>query len=197
MVSEYQLTLSPKFPDTAQPRARAVLESTRAALRFIPNMHAVMANSPGLLETYATGYALFREESGFTPAEQEVVLLTVSRENGCEYCVAAHSFLADAVSRVPTAVTDAIRSGAEIAEPRLGALSRFTAVMVAARGLPTRHDVQAFLAEGFTERQVLEIVLAIAVKTISNYANHLFHTPLDAVFTPRAWNELSLDTHAA
>jgi AhpD family alkylhydroperoxidase len=61
-------------------------------------MYAVMANSPGLLETYATGYAAFREASGFTPAEQEVVLLTVSHENGCEYCVAAHSFLADQVS---------------------------------------------------------------------------------------------------
>ena len=192
MVSEYQLTLTPKTPAIAEPRARAVLESTLTTLRFIPNMYAVMANSPGLLETYAAGYNLFREESGFSPAEQEVVLLTISRENGCEYCVAAHSFLADAVSKVPPAVTEAIRTGGEIGDARLAALSRFTSTMVADRGLPTRRGVQAFLAAGYTERQILEIVLAIAVKTLSNYANHIFHTQLDPVFASKVWNESAL-----
>jgi uncharacterized peroxidase-related enzyme len=197
MVSEYQLTLVPQTPATAELRAGAVLEATRKALKFIPNMYAAMANAPGLLETYATGYQLFREESGFTQAEQEVVLLTISRENGCEYCVAAHSFLADAVSKVPASVTEAIRTGSGIADPALGALSRFTSVMVASRGLPGRRDVHDFLAAGYTERQILEIVLAIAVKTLSNYANHLFHTPLDPIFAERSWNESALTGSAA
>ncbi|MCS7704844.1 hypothetical protein N0018_34145, partial [Pseudomonas aeruginosa] len=46
------------------------------------------------------------------------------------------------------------------------------------------------LAAGYGERQVLEIVLALAVKTLSNYANHLFHTPLDEMFADRAWQQI-------
>ena len=51
--------------------------------------------------------------------------------------------------------------------------------MVATRGLPTRRDVDSFLSAGYSERLILEVVLAIAVKTLSNYSNHLFHTPVD------------------
>jgi uncharacterized peroxidase-related enzyme len=152
-------------------------------------MFGVMANSPGLLDTYVHGYERFRALSGFTPAEQEVVLLAVSRENGCTYCVAAHSFIADRMSGVPQAVTDAIRDGEPIPDARLAALHDFTRTMVAKRGLPDSSDVDAFLAAGYSERQILEVVLAIAVKTLSNYTNHLFHTPVDEVFACRAWTD--------
>lgn len=189
MQAEYKLTLSAVNPKQAEPLAMARLEEAMHKLGFIPNMYGVMANSPGLLDTYIHGYERFRELSGFTPAEQEVVLLAVSRENGCTYCVAAHSFLADNMSGVPVAVTEAIRDGAPIPDAKLAALHDFTRTMVAKRGLPGQADVQAFLGAGFNERQILEIVLAIAVKTLSNYANHLFHTPLDGVFAARAWND--------
>lgn len=187
MLAEYKLTLPPQSLDTAEPKGRAVLEEVVAKVGFVPNMYAVMVNSPGLLKTYLEGYAQFRQESGFTPAEQEVIFLTISRENGCEYCVAAHSLIADAVSKVPPAVTNAIREGRGIPDAQLAALSEFTRVMLSTRGLPARKDVEKFLAAGYTQRQVLEIVLALAVKTLSNYANHLFHTPLDKRLAPRRW----------
>jgi len=139
-----------------------------------------------LLDTYVHGYER-SALSGFTPAEQEVVLLAVSRENGCTYCVAAHSFIADKMSGVPEAVTNAIRDGQPIPDARLAALHDFTRTMVIKRGLPDKTDVSAFLAAGYSERQILEVVLAIAVKTLSNYANHLFHTPVDGMFAGRAW----------
>ena len=81
----------------------------------------------------------------------------------------------------------AIRDGRLIPDPKLQALAEFTRVMVASRGLPDRKHTDAFLSAGYGERQILEIVLAIAVKTLSNYANHLFHTPLDAKFEGRRW----------
>jgi AhpD family alkylhydroperoxidase len=115
------------------------------------------------------------------------VFLAISYENGCGYCMGAHSFIADKMSKVPTPVTDAIRTGARVPEARLAALAEFTRVMVAKRGLPSKADVAAFLKAGFTERQILYIVLAIAVKTLSNYSNHLFHTQLDERFASRAW----------
>jgi uncharacterized peroxidase-related enzyme len=190
MQAEIRLTLAPITAGQAAPLARSRLDEAQAKLGFVPNMYSVMANSPGLLDTYIHGYNRFREDSGFTSAEQEVVLLAVSRENGCSYCVAAHSFLGDAMSGVPLEVTDAIRDGCPIADARFAALHDFTRTMVVKRGLPSRDDIMAFLGAGYSERHVLEIVLAIAVKTLSNYANHLFHTPLDAPFGVRAWTDL-------
>ena len=188
MPAEYRLSLPPRTLDTAEPRAREALEKAQASIGFIPNMYATMATSPGLLETYQTGYAAFRTGSGFTPAEQEVVLLSISRENECTYCVAAHSTLADTASRVPSEVTDAIRDDLEVPDARLAALSTFTRAMVAKRGLITRAEAEDFLAAEYTERQILEIVLAIAVKTLSNYSNHLFHTAVDSAFAKRRWS---------
>ena len=189
MTSEYKLTLQPKTVNNADPGAKALLEKAKAKLGFVPNMYAGMANSPGLLETYMDGYDRFRQNSGFTPAEQEVVFLTISRDNACDYCVAAHSMIADRMSKVPPPVTDAIRNGQPIPDSKLAALSAFTDVLFTTRGLPSKADVQAFLSAGYEERHVLEIVLAIAVKTLSNYSNHLFHTPLDEMFTNREWKK--------
>jgi uncharacterized peroxidase-related enzyme len=187
MTSEYRLNLPPKTLENADPKAKAVLEKAKAQTGFIPNMYAFMANSPGLLETYLDGYARFRSASKLSPAEQEVVFLTISRTNGCEYCVAAHSMLADQMSKVPPAVTQAIRERRGIPDPKLAALSRFTDTMLSTRGQPSTNDIQQFLRAGYDERHVLEIILAISVKTLSNYANHLFQTPLDEMFASREW----------
>lgn len=67
-------------------------------------------------------------------------------------------------------------------EPRLEALRRFTEIMLESRGNPTKADVAAFRAADFDERHVLGIILAIAVKTLSNYTNHLFKPEVDGPF---------------
>jgi uncharacterized peroxidase-related enzyme len=189
MLSEYQLTLPGLGLENADGRAKAVLEKAKAQVGFVPNMYAGMANSPGLLETYLDGYSAFRKESGFTPAEQELIFLVISRENGCEYCMAAHSTLADKHSGLAPEITDAIRGGQPVGDQKLAALADFTRTLFQTRGLPSRGAVEGFLAAGYGERQILEIVLALAVKTLSNYSNHLFHTPLDDMFAGRAWKQ--------
>ena len=188
MTDAAKLTLSPKTLETADPRAKAILEKAKAQVGFIPNMYAGMANSPGLLQTYLDGYASFRTYSGFTPAEQEVVFLTISRENGCDYCMAAHSMIADKASKVSPDVLRAIRSGASISDTKLAALNAFTSHMFATRGRPTAASLKAFLDAGYTEAQVLEIVLALAVKTLSNYANHVNNPKVDDAFAAYAWS---------
>ena len=187
MNARYKSNLPIQTLDNTSSDAKVLLESAKAKLGFVPNMYGAMANSPGLLATYMKGYDHFRQESGFSPQEQEVVFLTISRANGCEYCVAAHSLVADQMTKVPLPVTDAIRSFSPIPDPKLAALSAFTDVMFDSRGTPPQADVSAFIGAGYNERHVLEIVLAIAVKTLSNYANHLFQTPVDAMFAGRAW----------
>lgn len=186
-MSTYQMTLGAHTIESAPADARPILETAKARLGLVPNMYASMANLPGLLGTYIHGYELFRAQSGFTPPEQEVVLLVVSRENACEYCVAAHSMIAEKMSKVPAQALGAIRDGEAIADPKLAALADFTRAMVRKRGNPSPADAAAFLKAGYTEHQILAIVLAVAVKTISNYSNHLFHTPVDAPFAPFAW----------
>lgn len=196
MTNPYRTTLPLLAPENADPKARELLERAKKQLGMIPNMYAAMANAPEALDTYLYGYERFRKESGFSPAEQEVVFLTVSYENGCEYCMAAHSAIADTRSGVPRDVTDAIRTGTEIGGRRLRALSEFTRAMLRKRGRPDQKDVDLFLAAGFSEKQVLDIVLAIAVKTISNYTNHVFETPVDAPFKGRLWKPADAEPRA-
>ena len=174
--------------ETAVGKARSLLEGARKKLGFVPNMYGAMANEPALYEAYATTYDAFRAEAGFTPIEQEVIFLAISRANGCDYCMAAHSFVADKMSMVPAAITDAIRDGRLIPDPKLAALAAFTATMVTTRGRPTDRDVDAFKGAGYTEKNILGVILAISVKTLSNYTNHVFHTPVDEVFAGRTWS---------
>ena len=115
------------------------------------------------------------------------MFLAISREHECVYCLTAHSFVADVLSRVPRAVTDAIRDDAPIPDGKLAALAGFVRHLVATRGRPTVEQANAFLRAGYSEAQVLYLILAIAVKTISNYTNHLFDTPVDGIFKARAW----------
>ena len=187
MSQEKTLTLPALTADTADAAGKAVLDKALAQVGFIPNMYANMVHSPGLLDTYLDGYSRFRESSGFTPAEQEVVFLTISRENNCHYCVTAHSMIADKMSGVAADVLQAVRNNQAIADPKLAALSQFTQRMVESRGFPSKTDVADFLEVGYSERQVLEIVLAMAVKTISNFSNHLFDTPVDEMFSAYQW----------
>lgn len=187
MATEYHLTLSAVRTDDAEPRAKTLLEKLVEDIGFVPNMHARLANSPGLLEAYLTGSKRFREESGFSRAAQEVVILTISRFNDCRYCMAAHSFLADQTTDIPPVVIEAIRKHNTIPDVKLSMLSAFTEIMLESQGKPSADDVNVFLNAGFTERHVLEIILAIAVSTISNFANHVFHTELDEVFADRVW----------
>jgi len=175
-------TLHAVDPARAEGAQRDILDKAVRQVGFLPNMYANMANAPAVLSTYLHGYALFRSESGFTPAEQEVVFLAVSRTNGCTYCMAAHSMIADKKSGVPADVLQAIRAGTPIPDTRLAALHALTTEMVKTQGRPAAAAVQAFLAAGFTERDVLYLVLAIAVKTLSNYSNHAFATQVDPVF---------------
>lgn len=172
---------------TANETQKDLLITAKKENKMIPNMYKAMVNSPGLLDTYMHGYKMFREGSGFSTAEQEVVFLTISAENQCVYCMGAHSLLADTVSKVPVEVTEAIRNNTEIPHEKLRTLSEFTSVMVNKRGFPSVDDVEKFLKSGYSEQHLLSIILAISVKTISNYVNHIFDTELDSIFKVREW----------
>jgi hypothetical protein len=165
MMSLYRSPLSPLDVDTAEGESKERLTFLRETRGRIPNMYANMAHSPGLLSTF----------------------LTVSRFFECTYCMAAHSFIADHVSKTPLEVTDAIRSDALIADERFAALEAMTRELLTTQGRPSSAVVGRFTAAGYTDRQVLDVILAVALKTLSNWTNHVFDTELDSKFVDRRW----------
>lgn len=183
------LTVELKTIENTDSISSEILKTAKNKMGMIPNMYAGMANNPALLDAYIKSYNTFRENSGFNSQEQEVVFLAIAFENNCDYCMAAHSFVADNVSKVPTEVTNAIRNNTEVPNAKLKALSDFSKAMVSKRGLPSFEDIDAFLNSGYTQNHILGIITGIGVKTMSNYFNHVFNTPLDNAFSGRAWEK--------
>jgi uncharacterized peroxidase-related enzyme len=173
--------------DEATETQKELLTITKKEYKMIPNMYRAMVNNPVLLKSYMDAYKGFRTESNFSSVEQEVVFLTISVENNCSYCMAAHSIIADLVSKVPPNITDAIRTGDEIPDAKLKSLREFTSIMLNKRGNPSEEDVRLFFENGYNEQHILDIILAISIKTISNYTNHIFHTEIDSAFKIREW----------
>lgn len=171
--------------ETVPEAGRETLETVNKAYGFVPNLIGTMVESPALASAYLDIGKSFGQTS-FTPTEQQVVLLTTSRINECEYCVAAHSTIAK-LGSVPASVVSAIREDRPIDDPRLETLRDFTRQVVEARGWVGESAVQDFIDAGFTRAQVLEVVLGVAMKTLSNYTNHIAETDLDDAFQAEKW----------
>lgn len=172
--------------ETAPEAARPLLRGAQNKLGFVPNLYAALAESPAALSAYLTLSDLLGETS-FTPVEQQVLALAVSAKNQCGYCMAAHSTIARHMVQVPGVIVDALRDGQALDDARLEALRRFAEAVVTERGEVRGRPLEAFLAAGFSHQQVIEVVLGVAMKTLSNYANHLIETPVDAAFKGETW----------
>lgn len=170
---------------SAPQAAKPAMDQAEQAFGFIPNLIRGMANSPALAEGYLSLSRLYAN-SNLTPQEQQVVLLAVSRYNGCGYCVAAHSMVAE-MAQVPNEVVEALREDRPIPNTRLEALRVFASTMVDKRGWLEEADIQAFLDAGFDMQHVGDVILAVGMKTLSNYFNHIAKTPLDEAMHNHAW----------
>lgn len=173
--------------ETAPKNSQALLDNSLSAFGMIPNLHAVMAEAPGLLEGYQRLHQLFLDSS-FNDEETTVVWQTINVEHECHYCVPAHTGIAKSM-KVDDAITDALRDETPLPTEKLEALRDFTLSVVRNRGNVDDEAVQAFLDAGFTKRQVLEVVLGAAQKVMSNYTNHLANTPVDKPFEKFAWQK--------
>jgi len=171
--------------ETAPEGSKKILEGVTAKFTFLPNLIGKMAEAPATLEAYTTLAGIF-DKADLSATERQVIMMTVNRLNGCTYCMAAHSTISR-MTGVTDDVIEALRTNTVIADPKLEALRQFTIVMHETRGWPTDEAVQAFLAVGYTKQTMLEVVLGISYKTISNYTNHLAHTPVDDAFSADEW----------
>jgi len=166
--------------ETAPANSQTLLDNSLKAFGMIPNLHAIMAEAPELLEGYQILHQLFQKTS-FDAEEITVVWQTINVEHECHYCVPAHTGIAH-MMKVDSAVTDALRNRTELPTKKLQILHLTTLALVRNRGHLSEEELTVFFEAGFEKRQLLEIILGVSQKVMSNYVNHLAETPVDKAF---------------
>lgn len=173
--------------ETAPEASRSRLEEVQRTRGRIGSMFAVLANSPAVLNGYMEMGAQLFQHGALSRSDQALVMLTVSREHGCRYCVPIYTRMAHQLGLDP-AIIQAVRNGGDVGDPRLAALRDFTTDLVRARGRVPEERVHAFLDAGFDHAQVLEVLGGIALKTLTNYLTQFSDVPLDDDLVEFAWD---------
>ncbi|PHO04208.1 carboxymuconolactone decarboxylase [Rhodobacteraceae bacterium 4F10] len=173
--------------ETAPDASKPMLETSLKNNGRIPGLHGTMAEAPALMAAYNFAHQQFMETS-LTNEEKTVVWQTVNVEQNCHYCVPAHTGIAK-MMKIDDAITNALRDETPLPTAKLEALRDFTLLMVRNRGFVDDADTQAFLDAGFDQRNILEIILGVSQKVMSNYTNHFARTPVDRVFETFAWEK--------
>ncbi len=166
---------------TAPEGSKPLLENIRKSLGFIPNLMATFANNPIVLQGYLALESVF-ERGSFTPTERQIILLATSVENDCNYCTAAHSTIAQSFLLTSSKVVAAVLNGQPVPDAKLNALVALVTEIVRERGIVKDTTLQKFIAAGYKKEQVMELLLGIALKTISNYLDHICPTTIDQAF---------------
>jgi hypothetical protein len=171
---------------SAPEASRATMEAMEKKYGFVPNLIGVLAESPAAVQAYAA-IAAALEHSALSAVEQQVVTLTVSAAN----------------TTVPTAWGPTPRSRQwsacrKMCSPRYGIndpcptrSSRRSAhwscpssvIAAGSRRMSWSRPRRPAIPSG----HVLDVLTIVALKTLSNYVNHIAHTPLDPQFAPQAW----------
>jgi len=171
--------------EPAPAESKPLLEDSVKVFGMIPNLHAVLAEAPEALDAYKKLHAHFQNTS-FNGDELTVVWQTINIEHECHYCVPAHTMIAGMMSIDP-AITDALRNRTALPSDKLQALHNTTLALTRNRGRLSAAEEKAFFAAGYTKRHILEIILGISQKVMSNYVNRVAETPLDEAFAEFAW----------
>ena len=172
--------------ETSDPTVRTMLEGPKSHLGFVPNLLLGLSNSPPTLGAYLDLGKHFAKV-GLSAAEMQTVLTVASVENGCGYCVAAHSTFA-AKAKMDPEVLIALRRGAHSRDEKLNALAAFVRSLVRSKGHVAEADFALFLSAGYTREQSIGVLIGIAMKTIANFGNHLMEMPLDVQFAAQRWD---------
>ncbi|HET7491060.1 MAG TPA: carboxymuconolactone decarboxylase family protein [Bradyrhizobium sp.] len=160
-------------PAAAQP----LLAAVKQQLGVVPNLFRLVGNSPAALEGYlGLNGALGKGE--LEPATRERIALAVAEVNGCDYCLSAHTYLGKNLAKLSEAEIAANRDGSST-DSKADAAVRFAVKLVKARGHVSDADVQAVKKAGYNDAQLIEIVLHVALNTLTNYVNEVAKTEID------------------
>lgn len=159
--------------ETAPEKAKERMEMVQKANGFIPNLIGVLANSPQALEMYQE-VGKINSRTSLSPEEIEVVQITAAAHNGCDFCVAGHTKIGTLKLKMPEAVLNALRARTTIEDnAKYQALAQFTMQLIDKRGKVSDEELAAIKAAGYSEQNILDVVLGVALATLCNYANNV------------------------
>ncbi len=182
MSTEFTLHDLHSAPEESKP----LLETFKTNFGRIIGFYGMLAESPEALRGYKALSDAF-DAITLSDDEKTVIWQTINVEHECHYCVPAHTFMAKAMN-VSDELIGGLRDEAPLGDPRLEALRSFTLILVRNRGHASDAEIKAFLDAGYTRRNILEVVLGISEKVLSNYVNHLTKTPVDKEWDRFRWS---------
>lgn len=165
---------------TVSPANQAIFEQLKKGLGMVPNLYATFAHSDNALGNYLT---LQNGKSSLNAKEREVINLVVSQVNECAYCLAAHTALGGMVGFKPEQIIE-IRKGGASFDPKLDALAKLVKSAAENRGHAAPALIDAFFAAGYTEGNLVDTVVVIGDKIITNYLHALTQVPVDFPAAP-------------
>ncbi|WP_424988923.1 carboxymuconolactone decarboxylase family protein [Microbulbifer sp. S227A] len=160
-------------PEKSQPLLRSVEQN----LGSVPNLFRLMATSPEALEGYL-GLNGALSKGKLSTATRERIALAIAKTNGCDYCNAAHTFLAKTLNKLDDAELSANRAGASTDAKAHAAVS-FAVKVATSRGNVSESDISGVRAAGYSDAEIVEIIGLIALNVLTNYVNEVFKTDID------------------
>jgi uncharacterized peroxidase-related enzyme len=168
--------INPVDPQTAQGKAKDLLDAVKAKLGMVPNMTRSMAVSPPVLDAYL-GFSGALSHGVLPARVREQLALDVGEANRCDYCVSAHSAIGKRVGLTDQDLLDSRR--ATSADPKTDALLRFARTVVAKRGVVEDADIAAVRGAGYGDAEIAEVVAHVALNIFTNYFNNVAGTAID------------------
>src|SRR5229473_7801754 len=160
-------------PAAAQP----LLQAVEKQLGVVPNLFRLVGNSPAALEGYL-GLNGALAKGALEAPTRERIALAVAEINGCNYCLSAHTYLGKNLAKLSDIEISANRDG-HSADAKADAAVGFAVKLVNARGHVSDADIRAVKDAGYNDAQVIEIVLHVALNTLTNYVNEVAKTEID------------------
>lgn len=154
---------------------QGIFDNLQKGLGFVPNLYAYFAKNETALGDYL---ALQNRKNTLRGKEREVINLVTSQVNGCRYCQSAHTVLGKMNGFTDEQVLE-IRRGSAQFDSKLDALVKFTASTVENHGRASEESKEAFFAAGYTEANMIDVVIIIGDKIISNYIHNLTGFEID------------------
>jgi len=166
--------------EQVSPVNQAIFENLQKAVGFVPNLFAAFAHSENALGNYL---ALQNAKTSLKAKEREVVNLVVSQYNHCVYCLSAHTALAKLNGFSDTQILE-IRQAEITFDPKLDALAKLARGIVEHKGHAAPELVDNFLAAGYSNGSLIDVIVLIGDKTITNYLHALTEVPVDWPLAP-------------
>lgn len=160
---------------------QAIFDNLEKGLGFVPNIYATLALSENALGSYL---ALQGAKTSLKAKEKEVVNLVVSQVNGCEYCLAAHTALGKMNGFTDEQILD-IRGVEVTFDAKVKALAEITHDIAANKGHITEANLDNFYAAGYTQENLVDLVVLVGDKIVTNYLHALTKVPVDFPAAPK------------